>query len=100
MYLIIIAYSRLPSYTILGRLALLVLVITFIVNVFHHRAAQPIELPKKAWQHQLILRIFNFIAIKQGACVRCAYIRFRRYLCILFACSSVMPSPAAVPTAP
>ena len=68
-------------------------------NVFHHRAAQPIELPKKAWQHQLMLRIFNFIAIKQGACVHCTYIRFRRYLYILFAYLSVVLSLAAVPIA-
>ena len=59
-----------------------------------------IKLPKRAWQHQLMLHVFNFIAIKQGACVRCTYIRFKRYLYILFAYLSVMPSPAAVPIAP
>jgi hypothetical protein len=46
-----------------------------------------------------MLRLFNFIAIKQGAYVRCAYIRFRRYLCIFSTRARVMPSPAAVPTA-
>jgi hypothetical protein len=46
-----------------------------------------------------MLQLFNFIAIKQGAYVRCAYIRFRRYLCIFFARARVVPSPAAVPTA-
>ena len=73
--------------------------LSIVSNVFYYRAAQPIELPKKAWQHQLMLRIFNFIAIKQGAYLRCAYIRFRRYLYILFAYLSVIPNPAAVPTA-
>jgi hypothetical protein len=46
-----------------------------------------------------MLQLFNFIAIKQGAYVRCAYIRFRRYLCIFFARARVVPSPTAVPTA-
>jgi hypothetical protein len=40
-----------------------------------------------------MLHIFNFIAIKQGACVHCTYIKFRRYLCILFVYLSVVPSP-------
>jgi hypothetical protein len=47
-----------------------------------------------------MLRIFDFIAIKQGAYMRCAYIWFRRYLSIFFTRSRVVPSPAAVPTAP
>jgi hypothetical protein len=46
-----------------------------------------------------MLRIFNLIAIKQGACVRRAYIRFRRYLCIVSTRARVIPSPAAVSTA-
>jgi hypothetical protein len=46
-----------------------------------------------------MLRIFNFIAIKQGAYVRCAYIRFRRYLYIFSARARVIPSPTAVPIA-
>jgi hypothetical protein len=47
-----------------------------------------------------MLQLFNFIAIKQGAYVRRAYIRFRRYLYIFSARARVVPSPAAVPTAP
>jgi hypothetical protein len=43
-----------------------------------------------------MLRIFNLIAIKQGACVRRAYIRFRRYLCIISARARVIPSPTTV----
>jgi hypothetical protein len=46
-----------------------------------------------------MLRIFNFIAIKQEAYIRRAYIRFRRYLCIFSARARVIPSSAAVPTA-
>ena len=67
-------------------------------NVFHYQAAQPIELPKKAWQHQLMLHIFNFIAIKQGACICYTYIRFRRYLYILFVCLSIICSLVVIPT--
>jgi hypothetical protein len=74
--------------------------LAFLYNVFHHRTAQITEQLKKAWQPQLMLQLFNFIAIKQGAYVRRAHIRFRRYLCIFFARARVMPSPAAVPTAP
>jgi hypothetical protein len=69
-------------------------------NVNHHRAGQPTELVKNAWQPQLMLRIFNFIAIKQGANIRRAHIRFRRYLCIFSARARVMPSPTAAPTPP
>jgi hypothetical protein len=43
-------------------------------NVFHHHVGQPITSVKKAWQHQLTLRLFNFIAIKQGTYVRRARI--------------------------
>jgi hypothetical protein len=43
-------------------------------NVFHHHVGQPITSVKKAWQHQLTLRLFNSIAIKQGTYVRCARI--------------------------
>jgi hypothetical protein len=46
-----------------------------------------------------MLRLFSFIAIKQGAYVRCAYIRFRRYLYIFSIRARVIPSPAAAPTA-
>jgi len=69
-------------------------------NVFHHHVGQPVTSDKKAWQHQLMLRIFNFIAIKQRACIRRAHIRFRRYLCLFSARARVMPSPTTIPTTP
>jgi hypothetical protein len=46
-----------------------------------------------------MLRLFNFIAIKQGAYVRYAYIGVRRYLCIFSARARVIPSLSAVPIA-
>jgi hypothetical protein len=39
---------------------------TINTNVLHHRAGQPTEPATFPWHGQLILRIFNFIAIKQG----------------------------------
>jgi hypothetical protein len=44
------------------------------INVFHHRVDQPTEWIKKAWQRQLMLQLFDFIAIKQGAYIRRASI--------------------------
>jgi hypothetical protein len=52
----------------------LLLLLTYSVNVFHYRAAQPIEPPKTSWHDQLLLRIFNSIIIKQGSYVRRACI--------------------------
>ena len=93
--------ARLAETEVVISLGLVVSVpIRKVSNVFHHHVGQPITSDKNAWQHQLMLRIFNFIAIKQGACIRRAHIRFRRYLCIFSARARVMPSPATVPTAP
>jgi hypothetical protein len=43
-------------------------------NVFHHHPGQPITLVNFPWRDQLLLCIFNFIAIKQGTYVRRALI--------------------------
>jgi hypothetical protein len=44
------------------------------LNVFHHHPGQPITLVSFPWRDQLLLCIFNFIAIKQGTYVRRALI--------------------------
>jgi hypothetical protein len=43
-------------------------------NVFHHRVGQPIEWVNFPWRNQLMLQLFNFIAIKQGTYIRRARI--------------------------
>jgi hypothetical protein len=43
-------------------------------NVFHHHPGQPITLVSFSWRNQLLLCIFNFIAVKQGTYVRRALI--------------------------
>jgi hypothetical protein len=47
-----------------------VLHILSVYNVFHHRVDQPIEWVNFPWRNQLILQLFNFIAIKQGTYIR------------------------------
>jgi hypothetical protein len=70
------------------------------INVLHHRAGQPTEPATFPWHGQLILRIFNFITIKQGIYIYRTRIWFRRYLSIFFTRARVMPSPTVVPIAP
>jgi hypothetical protein len=43
-------------------------------NVFYQRVYQPTAWVQKAWHNEVILRVFNFIAIKQGTYVRYARI--------------------------